>query len=76
MSDPGFWKEVMGAVTKIVDVLTKPLGVVSDALSTRLRILLKRKPEGSVTLLNDSRHHHHRRTEKRDARTFGALGRK
>jgi hypothetical protein len=44
MSELGFWKEVTSAVTKIVEVFTKPLGVVSDAISTRLTILLKRKP--------------------------------
>ena len=27
MSDPGFWKEVTSAVTKIVEVFTKPLGI-------------------------------------------------
>jgi hypothetical protein len=44
MSELGFWKEVTSAVTKIVEVVTKPLAVVSDAMSTRLEILLKRKP--------------------------------
>ena len=42
--EPGFWKEVTSALTKIVEVFTKPLGVVSDAVSKRLAILLKRKP--------------------------------
>jgi hypothetical protein len=41
---PGFWKEVAGALTKIVEPFTKPLGVVSNAVSKRLEILLKRKP--------------------------------
>src|SRR5713226_8271417 len=44
MSEPGFWKEVTSALTKIVEVFTKPLSVVSDAVSNRLEILLKRKP--------------------------------
>ncbi len=32
MSELGFWKEVTSAVTKIVEVVTKPLAVVSDAI--------------------------------------------
>lgn len=44
MSEPGFLKEVTSAVSKIIEVVTKPLAVVSDAVSTRLKILLRRKP--------------------------------
>jgi hypothetical protein len=44
VSEPGFWKEVTSAVSKVVEVVTKPLAVVSEAVSTRLEILLKRKP--------------------------------
>lgn len=42
--EPGFWKEVTSALSKIVEVFTRPLGVLSNAVSTRLEILLKRKP--------------------------------
>ncbi|SRR5712692_2069232 len=42
--EPGFWKEVTHALTKVVDILTRPFGVVSNAISGRLEILLKRKP--------------------------------
>jgi hypothetical protein len=54
MSEPGFWKEVTSAVSKIVDVFTKPLAVVSDAVSTRLKILLKRKPRLFVNVHPDT----------------------
>ncbi len=42
--EPGFWKEVTHILSKMVDVFTRPLDVVSNALSGRLEILLKRKP--------------------------------
>lgn len=42
--DLGFWKEVAHAVSKIVEVFTRPFDVISNALSGRLEILLKRKP--------------------------------
>ena len=43
-SEPGFLKEVTSAIEKIVEVATKPLGVMSDALSKRLEVWLRRKP--------------------------------
>ncbi|MGD1216199.1 MAG: hypothetical protein ABR861_14565 [Terriglobales bacterium] len=43
-TEPGFWKEVTHTLSKIVDVFTRPLDVISNAVSGRLEILLKRKP--------------------------------
>jgi hypothetical protein len=44
LPEPGFWKEVTRALSKVVEVFIRPLDVVSNALSGRLEILLKRKP--------------------------------
>jgi len=41
----GFLKEVGGALAKLVEVFIKPLAVISNAISERLAILLRRKPK-------------------------------
>jgi len=42
--EPSLWKEISGAVAKLVDVFIKPLRVVSDAIAIRTEVLLRRKP--------------------------------
>lgn len=42
--EPGFWREISGAVAKLVDVFVKPLRVVSDAIAIRTEIIVRRKP--------------------------------
>ena len=43
--EPGFLKEVVGSLAKVLEIFTKPLKVVSDAVSLRLELWLRRKPK-------------------------------
>jgi hypothetical protein len=48
--EPGLIKEAVGAATKVVEVVTRPLKVLSEAAAVRLEILLRRKPRLFVNL--------------------------
>lgn len=41
----GFWKDVGSALSKVVEIFTKPLAAISDAIAERLRLLFRRKPK-------------------------------
>jgi hypothetical protein len=42
---PGFWKDVGSALSKVVEIFTKPLAVVSNAVAERLELRFRRKPK-------------------------------
>lgn len=41
----GFWKDVGSALSKIVEVFTKPLAAVSNSIAERLELRFRRKPK-------------------------------
>jgi hypothetical protein len=44
-AEPSSWKEIVTSVSKLVETLTKPLATVTNAISERLEVLLRRKPK-------------------------------
>jgi hypothetical protein len=40
----GFWKDVGGSLSKVVEIFTKPLSVASNSIAERLELRLRRKP--------------------------------